>query len=99
MTYGELPQGAYFRLTISRVIVLQKLEQCACTMDSKLSIIPDDTVIIPELADMWSCFTCGYFGSKCVDDEGHRELCPDCGTRVGDGFGMAENDPRYREAR
>jgi hypothetical protein len=50
-----------------------------------------------DIRECWSCFTCGYLGVDYVDDDGHGESCPDCGTHTGDGFGMAVNDPRYRE--
>lgn len=55
--------------------------------------LDDNVEIRTELAGMWSCFTCNYFGPECVDDD----QCPVCGTHAGDGFGMAENDPRYRK--
>ena len=45
--------------------------------------------------DLWSCFTCNHLG-ECGEDENGEECCPNCGTHCGDGFGMAENDPRYR---
>jgi hypothetical protein len=48
-----------------------------------------------ELTEAWSCFTCGHLGECDYDDDG-EECCPNCGTHSGDGFGMAENDPRYR---
>ena len=48
-----------------------------------------------SLDEMWSCFTCGYFGRGC-DEGDDGECCPRCGTSSGDGFGMAENDPRYK---
>lgn len=51
-----------------------------------------------DLKELWSCFGCGYLGPDCdydpEDDE--WETCPVCGCHGGDGFGMAENDPRYR---
>lgn len=47
--------------------------------------------------DYWSCFTCNYCGFPAVG-EGDVACCPVCGTHDGDGFGMAENDPRYRDA-
>lgn len=52
-----------------------------------------------DLDEMWSCFNCDYFGPDCVDESDGcgDEQCPGCGTHVGDGFGMAANDPRYRE--
>jgi hypothetical protein len=53
------------------------------------------------LEDLWSCFDCGYLGNQCGHDESENEhddeACPMCGCHVGDGFGMAENDPRYRD--
>lgn len=50
------------------------------------------------LEDLWSCYTCDYLGVHCVDESDGQggESCPNCGTEVGDGFGMAQNDPRYR---
>ena len=43
---------------------------------------------------LWTCFTCNYIGNSEESDSGEA-YCPNCGTIVGDGFGMAENDPRF----
>ena len=49
-----------------------------------------------RLSELWSCFTCDYLGFPGEDDNGTQH-CPECGTQEGDGFGMAVNDPRYRD--
>lgn len=46
---------------------------------------------------MWSCYGCNYLGLETKTVDG-AETCPECGCQEGDGFGMAENDPRYRES-
>jgi hypothetical protein len=57
---------------------------------------PGDRIELPD-DSLWSCFTCDYLGADYVSDD-TTEACPNCGTHSGDGFGMAENDPRYRGA-
>ena len=47
------------------------------------------------LSGLWSCFTCNHLGN-CSYDENDDPCCPNCGTHDGDGFGMAQNDPRYK---
>lgn len=51
------------------------------------------------LDGLWSCFSCDYLGADTAETDGDDgcEHCPQCGTQVGDGFGMAENDWRYRD--
>ena len=44
----------------------------------------------------WSCYTCGYVGPDGGFDKCEEGACPECGTVSGDGFGMAENDPRIK---
>lgn len=45
---------------------------------------------------LWTCFTCEYRGPADYDpdDPDDEARCPECGTVEGDGFGMAESDPR-----
>lgn len=44
--------------------------------------------------DQWSCFTCDYRGDEADFSTTEEGACPECGTRSGDGFGMAENEHR-----
>lgn len=50
---------------------------------------------VNDLEGLWSCFSCDYVGPDMDDDVYPEGACPECGTRSGDGFGMAENDPRF----
>ena len=53
---------------------------------------------VGNLENLWSCFGCDYLGEDYDNDpEDDSEMCPVCGCHAGDGFGMAENDPRYRD--
>ena len=53
------------------------------------------TITQGENECLWSSFNCDYLGPE-MDERDSREHCPDCGAQAGDGFGMAENDWRYR---
>ncbi len=44
--------------------------------------------------DCYTCYTCGYHGPECVPDDNGDDICAQCGTIRGDGFGDCENDPR-----
>jgi len=54
-----------------------------------------------SIENLWSCFSCGYIGCQVGGeaDDGSDEACPVCETYSGDGFGMAENDPRFKVVR
>ena len=45
--------------------------------------------------DTYSCFTCGHVGN-CEYDNDDEEVCPNCGTHSGDGFGLSANEQRLR---
>ena len=48
MTYDELRRGAFFRVAKAPVLLLQKLEHCAVTMDSKIVVFLGSTEVKEE---------------------------------------------------
>ncbi len=49
MTYGELPQGAFFRIADKPHKLWQKLEWCACSMEWNVMRFRDDVEVIEEI--------------------------------------------------
>ena len=46
------------------------------------------------MSDLYTCYGCDYRGPDVEHAEDNDdECCPECGTREGEGFGLAENDP------
>ena len=43
--------------------------------------------------EAYSCFDCNYIGTA-YKTTAEGDACPNCGTIEGNGFGLAENDPR-----
>jgi len=48
MTYDELRQGAFFRVVQAPILLLQKTEHCAVTMDSKIVVLLGSTEVKEE---------------------------------------------------
>ena len=48
MTYGQLRQGAFFRIAAKPHNLWQKLEFCACSMEWNVMMFRDDVEVIQE---------------------------------------------------